>query len=191
MWAYPLGDRNSAALSRHSSPPPNRALSMTGDAARSGLSSGYSRANSRRSHPSPEPSRIPGHGGTKTPCESSAALGARANQRASIPPTAAHAAASLADFPVYGAGRNSFDPQFKAPGPSALTSQAYKTTQTARIACSQTAGRPIPSPKRLRLASEKTSARPPVSKPCLSLWTRWRSGLRPGDNPVYDTEGQK
>ena len=54
---------------------------------------------------------------------------ARANQRASIPPTAAHAAASLADFPVYGAGRNSFDPQFKAPGPSALTSQAYKTTR--------------------------------------------------------------
>lgn len=74
---------------------------------------------------------------------------------------------------------------------SALTSQAYKTTQTARIACSQTAGRPIPPSKRLRLASEKTSARPPVSKPCLSLWTRWRSGLRLGDNPVYDTEGQK
>ena len=74
---------------------------------------------------------------------------------------------------------------------SALTSQAYKTTQTARIACLQTAGRPIPPSKRLRLASEKTSARPPVSKPCLSLWTRWRSGLRPRDSPVYDTEGQK
>ena len=192
--AHPVGDDVGVPLGgseQRSAVEALRALSMTGDAARSGLSSGYSRANSRRSHPSPEPSRIPGHGGTKTPCESSAALGARANQRASIPPTAAHAAASLADFPVYGAGRNSFDPQFKAPGPSALTSQAYKTTQTARIACPQTAGRPIPPSKRLRLASEKTSARPPVSKPCLSLWTRWRSGLRPGDNPVYDTEGQK
>jgi len=202
MWAYPLGDRNSAALSRHSSPPPNRALSMTGDAARSGLSSGYSRANSASiaSQPGAQSnSRARRYKNSLRVIRGPWGEGESARIDSAYGRTCRGLACRLSG--VRG-GAKQFRPSIQSPRAvgsdvaslqdnSALTSQAYKTTQTARIACSQTAGRPIPPSKRLRLASEKTSARPPVSKPCLSLWTRWRSGLRLGDNPVYDTEGQK